>query len=291
MLVRAIQAPNLLLDTQRTTIITPHQRTNQFPPQRLEIDFQVQQFPIVVDEEMFILDGASAHVGEEFAVFLVFAELGGVGAEDARPEGGKEFAFHALLGVRLADDGALEVEELPVDGFEEGEEGGRVGEFRVDAFFEDGEELVEGALERLACALRPGGPEEVSHGAAKRGGEAGAAGLEDADAAEDGVDVIEGGGDGGQGEGGDGGEFALGPLHDDEDAVDVTVDVGEEFGEFNGQCLQTFAKIIQLSNDDRRRAHVGCAHALPEIPNSDPCLLQITYLLHAILRIKDEWLK
>ncbi len=86
MLIRAIQPPNLLLHTQRTRIVTPHQRTDQFPPQRLEVDFEVEQLPVVVDEQVFVLDGTRAHVGQELFVLLVLAELGGVGAEDAGPE-------------------------------------------------------------------------------------------------------------------------------------------------------------------------------------------------------------
>ncbi len=40
----------------------------------------------MVDEQVFVLDGARAHVGKELFVLLVLAELGGVGAEDAGPE-------------------------------------------------------------------------------------------------------------------------------------------------------------------------------------------------------------
>jgi len=177
---------------------------------------------------------------------------------------------------------------LTVDGLEEGEEGGRVGELGVDALFQHGEEFVEGALEGLSGALRAGGAEEVGYGFAERGGEAGAAGFEDTDAAEDGVDVVEGGGYGGEGERRHGGQFAFGPLHDYEDTVHVAVDVGEEFGEFNCQRFEAFAEIVQLSDNDRCRAHVGCAHALTEVPYSNASFLQVSYLLHAIFRVEYE---
>lgn len=245
----------------------------------------------MVDEQVFVVDGARPHVGEELFVLFVLAELGGVGAEDASPEGGEEFAFHALLRVGFADNSALEIEELAVNGLKESEEGSGVSEFGVDALFEHGEEFVEGALEGLSGALRAGGTEEVGHDSAERGGKAGAAGFEDTDAAEDGVDVVESGGYGGEWEGGDGGQFALGPLHDDEDAVHIAVDVGKEFGQFNCQCLQTLAEIVELSNDDRCRTHVGCAHALSEVPYGNPSLLEVTYLLHAVFRIEYERLE
>jgi len=38
-----------------------------------------------------------------------------VGAYYARPEGGEEFGFQAFLGVGFADDGALQIQKLPVN--------------------------------------------------------------------------------------------------------------------------------------------------------------------------------
>ncbi len=146
-------------------------------------------------------------------------------------------------------------------------------------------------MEGLAGSLRSRCAEEVGYGSAEGGWEAGGAGFEDSGAAEDGVDVVEGGRDGGLRQGGDGGKLTLGPFHDDQNAVDVTIHVGEESGEFERQSLQTLAQIIEAFGDDRRRGHVGCSHRLPKIPHCNPCFPQVTYLSCTVLRIKDERLE
>ena len=182
----------------------------------------------------------------------------------------------------------MEVEELAVDGGEEGEEGGGVGEFGVDAFFEDAEELGEGACEGLAGPLGARCAEEFGEDGADAGGEAGGGVFEDPETGEEGVDVCEGGGEGGEGKGGESSEFAFCPFHDDEDAVNVAVDVREELCELNGERLEGFAKVVEFLDDERSRGHVSRADALAEIPDCDAGFLQIPNLLHAILRIEDE---
>jgi len=162
-----------------------------------------------------------------------------------------------------------------------------VGELAVDAFFQHAEELVEGAVEGLVRALGGGSAEEVSEEAAEGGGEAGGAGLEDAEAREDGVQVGEGGGEGGEGEGGEGGEFALGPFHDDEDAVDVAVDVGEKFSELDAEGLEAFAEVVELGDDQRGGGHVGGADAFAEIPDCDAGFLEVADLLDAVFGVVD----
>ena len=67
-------------------------------------------------------------------------------------------------------------------------------EFVGDGFFEDGQELVEGALEGLFGALGGRGAEEGSGEDAEAGGLACGAVLEDAGVGEQVVDVVEGGG-------------------------------------------------------------------------------------------------
>lgn len=86
---------------------------------------------------MFVGYCSRADVDEELFVLLVFAEHGCVRTNEFGPKGGEEVAFESFLGVGLADDGALQVEELAVDGFKEGEEGRGMSEFAVDGFFED----------------------------------------------------------------------------------------------------------------------------------------------------------
>ncbi len=162
-----------------------------------------------------------------------------------------------------------------------------MGELAVDAFFQHAEELVEGAVEGLVRALGGGSAEEVSEEAAEGGGEAGGAGLEDAEAREDGVQVGEGGGEGGEGEGGEGGEFALGPFHDDEDAVDVAVDVGEKFSELDAEGLEAFAEVVELGDDQRGGGHVGGADAFAEIPDCDAGFLEVADLLDAVFGVVD----
>lgn len=49
---------------------------------------------------------------------------------------------------------------MAVDGFEKTKQGEGVCEFRVDGFFEDGEEFGEGALEGLTGALLGGEAED-----------------------------------------------------------------------------------------------------------------------------------
>ena len=65
-----------------------------------------------------------------------------------------------VLGGGFADHGSCKVEELPVDGFEEGEERETVLELRVDGVFEHGEEFGEGSLEGLAGSLGRREPED-----------------------------------------------------------------------------------------------------------------------------------
>lgn len=241
----------------------------------------------MLNQQPLVPRGLGPHAREQVFVFLVLAQGGGVGADEARPEGGEELAFEALLGVGFADDGALQVEELPVDGLEEGEERDRVGELGVDAVLEDGEELVEGAVQGVVRALGGRGAEEVGEEAAERGGEAGGAGLEHAEAGEEGVDVGEGGGEGGEGEGGEGGELALRPFHDDEDAVDVAVDVGEELGQLDAERFEAFAEVVELGDDQRGRGHVGGADAFAEVPDCDAGLLEVADLLDAVFGVVD----
>ena len=99
MLIRALQPTDLLFHPNRTALPTFHKRADQLPPQRLQVLLQSHQLAVVLDEEVFILHRLGAHAPQEVSVFHVLAELGGVGPEDARPEGGEEFAFEALLGV------------------------------------------------------------------------------------------------------------------------------------------------------------------------------------------------
>ena len=65
------------------------------------------------------------------------------------------------LGGGFADDGASEVEEVEVDGFEEGEKGDGVLKLGGDGVFEDGEEFGEEELDETLLALRVGWAENV----------------------------------------------------------------------------------------------------------------------------------
>lgn len=215
MLIRALETTDLLLDTDRAAVAPSHKRTDKLPPQRLEVALERDQLAIVLDEEGLVLRRLGADRSEELLVLLVLAQQGVVGAHDAGPEGAQELRLEALLRVALADDGALQVEELAVDVLEEGEEGGRVGEFGVDAFFEDVEELVESAVQGLRGALRVGGAEDCSEELAERGGEAGRWVLQEANVGEESVDVCEGGAEGAGRAGRESREFAFGPVHND----------------------------------------------------------------------------
>lgn len=135
-LIRPFQTADLLLHTDRAAVPPPHERADELPSQRLEVALERDEFAVVFDEEGLVLRRLGADRGEELSVLLVLAQQRVVGAHDAGPEGAEEFRLEALLGVAFADDGALQVEELAVDVLEQGEEGGRVGEFGVDAFFE-----------------------------------------------------------------------------------------------------------------------------------------------------------
>lgn len=137
MLIRALQAVDLLLYTNRAAVPTPHERADELPPQRLEVALERFESAVVFEEEGLVLRRLGADRGEELFVLLVLAQQGVVGAHDAGPEGAEELRLEALLGVAFAGDGAVQVVELAVDVIEQGEEGGRVGEFGVDAFFED----------------------------------------------------------------------------------------------------------------------------------------------------------
>ena len=103
----------------------------------------------MLDEQGFVLCGLQTDRGEELFVLLVFTQQGVVWTDQAGPEGAEELGFKTLLGVAFADDGALKVEELAVYVFEQGEQGGRVCELGIDAFFEYVQELVEGAVQCL----------------------------------------------------------------------------------------------------------------------------------------------
>lgn len=107
----------------------------------------------MVLQDVFVLYGLGTDVGEQFLVLLEFVERACVGSEELGPQGGEEVVLGGVLGVGLARYCAGEIAELPVDGFEEGEEGEGVLQFRVDRFFEDGEEFGECALEGLPRAL------------------------------------------------------------------------------------------------------------------------------------------
>ena len=128
----------------------------------------------MLHEQTFILRRFATDRGEEGFVLFILLQLDLIGADHAGPEGREEFRFFAFLRVAFAEDGALEVEKLTVDGFEEGEEGGAVREFRVDTFFQHAKEFVEGAVERVVCALGAGGAEEggedFAHGCLHAGG-------------------------------------------------------------------------------------------------------------------------
>lgn len=121
----------------------------------------------MLHEQTLILRRLGAHTRKQGSIALVLSQRGGIGTDDAGPERAQELELEVLLRRGLADGDALQVEELPVDALEEGEEGGGIGQFAVDALFEDREEFVEGAVQGLMRALRGGGTEESGEGAAE----------------------------------------------------------------------------------------------------------------------------
>ena len=147
----------------------------------------------MLDQHALVGRRLGPHARQQVLVLLVLAQARRVGAHDAHPHRREELALETLLRVGFTDDGALQVEELAVDGLKESEERGAVGELRIDAFFQHAEELVEGTVQGLMRALRQGGAEKVGEESSKRGGEASGTILEHAKAREKGVDVGEGG--------------------------------------------------------------------------------------------------
>lgn len=188
---RVLEPANLLVNGQGGAVDAADQGGNEFAPEGLEVGFQGEQLVVVLDENVLVANRLFAHILQEQAVLLVLLHGARLGAEDARPEGAEQVGVHFLLGVALADDGAREVLELVLNGLEEGEEAQGVLQLVVDGLLEDGEELVEGALQRLARALRVGEAKDRGRDGAEGGGRAGR-GLEDAGGAEEGVDVVEG---------------------------------------------------------------------------------------------------
>ena len=83
----------------------------------------------------------------------------------------------------------MQIEELAVDGFEEGEEGGRMCELAVDGFFEYIKEFVEGAGKGDARALGGAGAEDLGDESPEEGGFTAA--LEKAATVQKAVDVVE----------------------------------------------------------------------------------------------------
>ena len=73
--------------------------------------------------------------------------------------------------------------------------------------------------------------------------------FEDPRHREERMDVGEGGGERGAGVAGYGVEFTFGPVHNDEDTVDVAVDVGEEFGKLDGEAFEGFAEGVKRGDD------------------------------------------
>lgn len=163
----------------------------------------------MIHERQFVLHSLILDTGKQLFILLKLRNPRAIATNTPAPELRKftiRCCFVAFLAVRFADDGALQVEELAVDCFEEAEEGGRVGEFGVDAFFEDVKEFGKGALESGFGDLVVGLAEEV-------GEEFGGAGAEGA--VDVGVHVFVDGGEAVGHVGGDLREFALGPFHYD----------------------------------------------------------------------------
>ena len=114
MLIRPLQASNLLFDTNRAAVAPPHERADEFASQGLKIAFERDELAVMLDEEGFVLRGLETDRGEELFVLLVLAQQGVIRTDDAGPEGAEEFRLETLLGVAFADDGALQVQELAV---------------------------------------------------------------------------------------------------------------------------------------------------------------------------------
>ena len=172
--VGALEAADLVLDDGDAVdgadaVVAADQRADQLPAQGLEVDLEGLETAVVLHDQVLVADGPGPHVDQEQLVLLVLSQRGGVGADKFRPQRGEEVAFQPFLGVGLADHRALQVEELAVDGFEEGEEGGGVGELAVDGFFEYVEEFVEGAGEGDARSLGRGGAKDFRDQAAEEG--------------------------------------------------------------------------------------------------------------------------
>lgn len=79
------------------------------------------------DQQRFIRCSFRAHIRQELFILLIFAQQARVGAHNADPEARKKFALEAFLCVRFANDGALKVEKLAVNGFEKSKKRGATG--------------------------------------------------------------------------------------------------------------------------------------------------------------------
>ena len=93
--------------------------------------------------------------------------------------------------IRFADGGSLEIEKLTVDGCKEGKEVRGVGEFGIDAFFENAEEFGKGTLEGLARALGACHAKELDHDRTKGSGETCGGVFKQTETGEEGMHVCE----------------------------------------------------------------------------------------------------
>ena len=178
--MRALQTLDVLLHGQRAAVFPSlaYQRTHQLAPERFQPDFQSLQSAVVLHEHGLVLRRPRPDRGEEFLVLLVLPQRFPVRSHHAGPERGEELALEPFLGVGLAHDGALEVQELAVDALEQCDQLGAIGQFCLDTLFQYTDKFVEGAVQCLVGPLRRRHAEQSGEELAGRGLKPGGATFE-----------------------------------------------------------------------------------------------------------------
>ena len=189
--VGALQPADLLFHADGAAVATAHEGAHQLAAQGLQVALERDELAVVVDQQAFVLGRLRPHRRQQVLVLLVLAQRRRVRPDEPHPQRREELAFQPLLRVGFADHGALQVQELPVDRFEQREERRRVGQLAVDAFFQHAEELVERPVQCPMRVLGVRGPEEFGENSAHRCWQPRRAVLEDADPREEGVQVGE----------------------------------------------------------------------------------------------------
>lgn len=213
-----LEPADLLADGEGGRVDAAHEGADELAAEALEVGLEGEQLVVVLDQDALVAHRLLAHVLQQQAVALVLLDVARPRAQDARPQGRQQVRVDLILRVGLAHHRARQVEELVVDALKKPEQCQAVLQLVVDGLLQDSQELVEGALQGLARALRVGHAEDgrrdgtdASWRASRR--------LEQAGGGEHRVNVVKGRRQGRGWERGHLGELATSPVHHDQDAI------------------------------------------------------------------------